>query len=121
MVLTYRELKKLKEKIAAQKLKVAAARDKSVSVSHDADGIPHSAGGTDRTSFIVGQIISEEEKLRALYSQFSAEIRLIPDEYIRDIIRCRLVKNWSWTRIAAEIGGNNSGNTIRMQVFRYKW
>ena len=120
-VLTYYELKTIKKHIETQKLKVAAARDKSVSINSPADGLPHSTAVSDRVGMSVGQIISEEEKLNALYDQLTEGIKSIPDEYIKTLIHCKLVKGWSWTRVAQEIGGNNTGNTIRMQCVRYSW
>lgn len=119
--MNYYDLKKLKKKIDLQKLKVASARDKAVSLSSSADGMPKHGAVSDRVGMSVGQIIAEEEKLNDLYDQFTESIKAVPDEYIKTIIHCKLAKDWSWTRIASEIGGNNTGDTIRMQVFRYKW
>ena len=119
--MNYYELKKIKKNIDTQKLIVAAARDKSVSISSASDGSPHCSGVSDRVGMSVGQIIAEEEKLNELYTQLTEGIKAVPDEYIKTLIHCKLVKNWSWTRIAQEIGGNNTGNTIRMQCVRYRW
>lgn len=120
-VLNYYELKKIKKNIDTQKLKVAAARDKAVSISSASDGSPHGGAVSDRVGMSVGRIIAEEEKLNELYTQLTEGIKAVPDEYIKTLIHCKLVKNWSWTRIAQEIGGNNTGNTIRMQCVRYSW
>lgn len=119
--MNYYELKRLKTNIAAQKLKVAAARDQAVSISSNPGGIPHGGSVSDRVGMSVGQIISEEEKLNALYDQLTEGIKSIPDEYIKTLIHCKLVKGWSWNRIALEAGGGNTGNTIRMQCVRYSW
>ena len=119
--MTYYELKDIKKLIDTQKLKVAAARDKAVSISSASDGSPHGCAVSDRVGMSVGQIIAEEEKLNKLYTQLTEGIKAVPDEYIKTLIHCKLVKNWSWTRIAQEIGGNNTGNTIRMQCVRYRW
>ena len=119
--MTYYELKGIRKKIDAQKLKVAAVRDKSVSISSASDGSPHCSGVSDRVGMSVGQIIAEEEKLNDLYIQLTEGIKSVPDEYIKTLIHCKLVKCWSWARIAAEVGGNNTGNTIRMQCVRFRW
>ena len=119
--MNYYELKGIKKKIETQKLKVAAVRDKSVSISSASDGSPHCSGVSDRVGMSVGQIIAEEEKLNDLYIQLTEGIKAVPDEYIKTIIHCKLVKGWSWNRIAAEVGGNNTGDGIRMTVIRYKW
>ena len=119
--LTYYELKNIKKNIDTQKLKVAAARDKAVSISSATDGSPHGCCGSDRVGMSVGQIIAEEEKLNDLYIQLTEGIKSVPDEYIKTLIHCKLVKCWSWARIAAEVGGNNTGNTIRMQCVRFRW
>lgn len=119
--MNYYELKKIKKNIDTQKLIVAAARDKSVSISSASDGSPHCSGVSDRVGMSVGQIIAEEEKLNELYTQLTEGIKAVPDEYIKTLIHCKLVKNWSWTRIAQEIGGNNTGDGVRMAVVRYRW
>ena len=119
--MNYYELKGIKKKIETQKLKVAAVRDKSVSISSASDGSPHGGAVSDRVGMSVGQIIAEEEKLNELYTQLTEGIKAVPDEYIKTLIHCKLVKNWSWTRIAQEIGGNNTGDSIRKQCIRYHW
>lgn len=119
--MNYYELKRLKTNIDAQKLKVAAARDQAVSISSPSDGIPHGGSVSDRVGMSVGQIISEEEKLNALYDQLTEGIKSIPDEYIKTLIHCKIVKGWSWTRIAYEAGGSNTGDGIRKAVVRYCW
>lgn len=119
--MTYYELKTIKRRVDTQKLKVAALRDKAVSVSQAADGLPHNGQVSDRTGVSVGQIITEEERLNALYSKLTEGIKSVPDAYIQTLIHCKLIKNWSWTKIAMELGGNNTGNTVRMQCVRYRW
>lgn len=119
--MNYYELKNIKKHIDTQKLIVAAVRDKAVSINAASDGSPQGSGVSDRVGMSVGKIISEEEKLNALYTQLTEGIKSVPDEYIKVLIHCKLVKCWSWTRIAQEVGGNNTGNTIRMQCVRYRW
>lgn len=119
--MNYYELKNIKKRTDTQKLKVAAARDQALRISSPADNMPQGCAVSDRVGLRVGQIITEEEKLNALYEQLTEGIKSIPDEYIKTLIHCKLVKGWSWTRIAQEVGGNNTGNGIRMTVVRYKW
>ena len=119
--MNYYELKAIKKHLDTQKLVVAAARDKAVSISTAAGGLPHGSGVSDRVGMSVGQIITEEEKLNELYDQLTEGIRSIPDDYIKTLIHCKLVKCWSWTRIAQEIGGSNTGDSIRKQCIRYHW
>ena len=119
--MNYYELKAIKKHLDTQKLKVAAAKDKSVSINSPADGLPHSTAVSDRVGISVSQIIAEEEKLNVLYDQLTEGIKSVPDEYIKTLIHCKLVKGWCWTRIAQEIGGSNTGDTVRMQCVRYHW
>ena len=119
--MTYYELKNIKKHIDTQKLVVAAARDKAVSINAASDGSPHGSGVSDRVGMSVGKIIVEEEKLNALYTQLTEGIKSVPDEYIKALIHCKLVKCWSWTRIAQEVGGNNTGDSVRKQCIRFKW
>lgn len=120
--MTYYELKGIRKKIDAQKLKVAAARDKSMNLSCTAGGMTGNSGHiSDKTGIGVERVVLEEEKLNDLYIQLTEGIKAVPDEYIKTLIHCKLVKCWSWARIAAEVGGNNTGDGIRMTVIRYKW
>ena len=109
--MNYYALKIIREKINTQKLKVAAARDQTVSLSASSDGTPRGGSVSDRVGIGVGKVISEEEKLNALYDQLIEEIKSVPDEYIKTLIHCKLVKGWSWNRIAMEVGGGNAGDS----------
>ena len=112
--MTYYELKNLKRRVDTQKLKVAALREQAVSCAADGQA-------SDKTGIHIGRIIEEEEKLNALYDKLTDGIKSVPDDYIQTLIHCKLVKGWSWTRIALELGGNNTGDSIRMTVVRYRW
>ena len=119
--MTYYELKTIKRRVDTQKLKVAALREQAVSVSQAADGLPHNGQVSDRTGVCVGMIITEEERLNTLYSKLTDGIKSVPDAYIQTLIHCKLIKGWSWTKIAMELGGNNTGDGIRKTVVRYHW
>lgn len=119
--MTYYELKKLKRRLDTQKLRVAALRERSVSVSASADGLPRRGQTSDKISTVVGQIIDEEKRLNDLYDKLTDGIKSVPDAYIQTLVHCKIIKGWSWTRIAMELGGNNTGNTLRMQCVRYRW
>lgn len=121
MGMTYYELKNLKRRLDTQKLKVAALRERAVSVSCAADGLPHGGQVSDKVGVSVGQILAEEERLNILHDKLTDGIQSVPDVYIQTLIHCKLIKNWSWTRIAMELGGGNTGNTVRMQCVRYRW
>ena len=121
MGVTYYELKSLKRRVDTQKLKVAALREQAVSLSQAADGLPHGGQVSDKVGVRVGQILAEEERLNILHDKLTDGIQSVPDAYIQTLIHCKLVKDWSWTRIAMELGGNNTGDSIRMTVVRYRW
>lgn len=119
--MTYYELKNLKRRVDTQKLKVAALREQSISVSCAADGLPHGGQVSDKVGVRVGQILAEEERLNILHDKLTDGIQSVPDVYIQTLIHCKLIKNWSWTRIAMELGGNNTGDGLRKTVVRYHW
>ena len=121
MGVTYYELKSIKRRLDTQKLKVVALREQAVSLSQAADGLPHGGQVSDKVGVRVGQIIEEEERLNALYDKLTDGIQSVPDVYIQTLIHCKLVKGWSWTRIALELGGNNTGDSVRKTVVRYNW
>ena len=43
----------------------------------------------------------------------------IYDSQLRSIFLMRFLKGYSWTKIANEIGGGNTADSVRMQVTRY--
>lgn len=117
----YFDLKEISNELKNQRLKVAMAEEKSISLEQNISGIPSGGTNLNKISVVVEQTEEERKKLDMLEHKLRDEIAIIPNEYFREIIECKLLHNWSWTKIAMKIGNNNTGDGIRMSCTRYKW
>lgn len=120
--MNYFDLVRLKKQIESQKLNVARAKEKGTSITIELDDMPKACGSSNKIESSVEMAEIEERKLNLLKKRFDEEIKNIPNEYMRNIIKLKLIHNFSWNKIAIIIGGNNTGDGIRMSVTRrYKW
>lgn len=119
--MNYFDLKKLKIKIEKQKLKVAKIRERSTSITQKLSGMPHSGNVSDNVGNAACLMYDAEQLLDKLQRQLNDGINSISDEYIREIIDAKINHNFSWTKIALSMGGNNTGDSVRMMCTRYKW
>ena len=119
--MNYFDCKRLKRMIDAQRLHVAELRESAAGIAAKADGMPKSGAHGSKTERMVERIAVEEERLVHLEKRLYQAIVSIPDEYIRRMIRLKICKGYSWNKIAFILGGNNSGDSIRMTCVRYRW
>ena len=120
--MNYFDCVRLQKMISEQALTVAELQDNSVSVSSGrSDGMPKSSSPGSGIERKVERLTVEEAKLEHLKKQLDCVINSIPDRYIRKLICLRIFKNKSWNWIACKVGGNTTGNGIRMLCVRYKW
>lgn len=119
--MNYFDVKRLKAKIENQKLKVAKIRERSTSTTPNLNGMPHSSNISDSVGNAACLLYDAERLLKKLQRQLDDGINSIPDEYIREMIDAKINHNFSWTKIAVSMGGNNTGDSVRMMCTRYKW
>ena len=90
--------------------------------------LPHIVTGStsDPTAKNAQRVIELENKIAKLKSELQTErneainfILNIPDSITRMIVYYRCVKLIGWRRIAFEIGGNNTENSVRMIYKRF--
>lgn len=90
--------------------------------------LPHIGTGStsDPTAKNAQRVIELENKIAKLKSELQTErneainfILNIPDSITRMIVYYRCVKLIGWRRIAFEIGGNNTENSVRMIYKRF--
>lgn len=99
----------------------AAATDTSFKVT----GLPHVSGITDKTGLAVEiaylrEII--EQKVKRCYDEYNKlmeYINSVDDSYIRQIMTLRYIHGMSWRRIAHQMGGGNTSDSVRMACNRY--
>lgn len=119
--MNYLECKKLKRDIARQRLRVADLRDSAVRISPVLSDMPKAQTSGSKTERAVEALTMEQLRLESMEHRLRAMIDSIPDEYIREMFRQRVDRGRSWQWIAVHIEGNNSADSIRMMVHRYRW
>lgn len=113
-----REIKKEKERLAELE---AAATNTAAKIS----GLPHVSGISDKTA-IAAQIADCKAIIEAKinlsvveYNKLNRYIASIDDSYIRQILRQRYILGYSWTKVAYQIGGGNTADSVRMAHNRF--
>ena len=121
--MNYFDLKSKQKQIELQRINIRQLREKAVNITQTITDMPHGLGNTDKDKLgiAISQIDEQENKLKLLELEFEESLCSIPNTYIRRLITCKLKYRWSWTKIAVTLGGNNTGNAIRMMCTRYKW
>lgn len=85
------------------------------------------AGSAHSRTEIFTELISEEEEIlhQALTKRLTERRKLlifietIPDSQTRKIFRYRFVDLLSWGKVARNIGGGNTSDSVRKKVIRY--
>ena len=70
-------------------------------------------------TFLISVISSKIEKCMHTKTQIEEYISSIPDSMTRQIFTYRFINRLSWTHVARRIGGNNTGDSVRMICKRY--
>lgn len=90
------------------------------------DGMPHSTSIESRVERYAAEIADLEAIIAAKCEQCIHErnrleryISDIDDSRLRMIFKLRFVNGLSWWQVAAHIGGNNTGDSVRMAVQRF--
>ncbi len=90
------------------------------------DSMPHAPGYGDDLARCVAEIVDLKAIIAAKQQQCIYErnrleryISSIPDSLTRQIFTYRFVDGLSWWQVAYTIGGNNTGDGVRMRVKRY--
>ena len=77
------------------------------------------ADRAERIIELENRIIAKRDEIQCLRDEAVENIYGIPDSLTRQIIYYRCVSLFGWTRVAYEIGGNNSPDGVRMIYNRF--
>lgn len=120
------QLESLKKEIAEQKRRLNQLRAAATALNGNSDGIPKSAGASDRIGAIVAEIATLEALLSdklveywRTYMELERYISNMPDSFTRRIFRMRFIDGKSWDAIAYKCGGKQTGNALRMICKRF--
>lgn len=75
-----------------------------------------------RRAFLQGRIIARERyktQQEEIENNIEEYVQSIEDAKIRLIIRYKYIDDMEWDKVAAKIGGDNSGDSLRMLLERY--
>lgn len=89
-------------------------------------GMPFVSGISDKTGDIATTIadikniiVGKQAEIQIQKKKIMTYIEKINDSYIRQIIFYRCVSCMSWSKVAREIGGNNTEDSVRMAFNRF--
>lgn len=127
--MTKKELSKLyylNRDIEREKQQLEELRARGTSTTAKVTGLPHVSGVSDKVGDYAIEI-ADLEKLIEIhtaqsireYKRLNLYIQGIDDPQMRLILSLRHVQGYSWTRVAMEIGGGNTADSVRMAHDRF--
>ncbi len=120
--MTLKEIKNINKEIARLRAKIIRLRNEAENTSQIITGMPHSNKTSDKVGNIVAQMSDVQREIQNLEILRNSELnRLSREIFEENCLFMRLALHYSWTKIALEIGGGNTGDGIRMRCERYNW
>lgn len=128
--MTYRELRQisdLRHEIERDMHKLEELRRKAVSsTSVLSDSRTSHAGVSDKVGNYAARIVDLEaetkrnlERLVKLETQITEFVNGIEDAHIRLLIKLHYIDGLPWYKVALQVGGGNTDQTVRQAVKRY--
>lgn len=118
-------LKDLRKEVADLKNRIERLEGRATRTGTAPSGMPFGGGITDKTGTgadladLRDELTRAEAAAQAELLKLLAYIRSVDDPFIRNAMRYRFVDCLSWSAVAWRIGGNNTGDGVRMAVKRY--
>lgn len=86
----------------------------------------HGSGVSDKVAALAQQridleqlILQQQSRLQQLKNNAVSYISTIPDSLTRQIVYYRCVLLFSWRRVAYEVGGNNTEESVKKVYYRF--
>lgn len=127
--MTLQELNKLRKSISTVRKLQNKINDKkrcAENASPNISGMPSSHGSAEGKSNIILSYIDDERALEPLLKEIILEnanalkfIMSISDLQLQLIFRYRFLNGYSWVKVANEIGGGNTDESVKKMVYRY--
>lgn len=116
----------LKKEIKEQQKRIKELEAAATSCSTKIDGLPSGTGVSDKIGNYAAQIVDLKALLdlnlkKCFYelNRLERYIQSVDDPLIRQIIIYRFISGYSWRKIAFQIGGNNSVDSVKKRLYRY--
>ena len=120
--LTIREIKKINREISQLKSKLIRLDAEATKTTQTISDMPGTANVSDKVGTITSQIADIQREIQNLeIYRNSALNRLSNDKFEENCLFMRLSLRYSWTKIALQVGGDNTADGIRMMCDRYSW
>lgn len=125
--MTLKQLNALRKGLRALRLKKEEITIKADSLpGGNTSGMPSAKSASNSTEIRYQVYLKADEKLDVRFAKMLKEysetmryIENITDHTTYLIFRYRFIFDYSWTKVAMEIGGGNTADSVRMQVNRY--
>ena len=127
--MTARELKNLyylKKEIKEQQRRLAELEAAATNCSSKITGLPSGEGISDKVGKYAAKIADLKTLLelnleKSFYelNRLDRFIQSIEDSLLRQIMTYRFVNGYSWSKIAFQIGGNNTPDGLRIKMMRF--
>ena len=127
--MTARKLKNLyylKKEIKEQQRRLAELEAAATNCSSKITGLPSGEGISDKVGKYAAKIADLKTLLelnleKSFYelNRLDRFIQSIEDSLLRQIMTYRFVNGYSWSKIAFQIGGNNTPDGLRIKMMRF--
>lgn len=120
--MTAKEIKRINKEISRLRAKVVRLESEAVNTAPNLSDTPVAGGVTDKIGNAVVEIADIQREIQNLeILRNSALNRLSRDIFEENCLFMRLSLHYSWTKIAVQVGGNNTADGIRMMCERHSW
>ncbi len=91
----------------------------SLSAAHASGTTDKIADFTEKKITLENKIQEKRDEIQRLRDNATEYVLTIPDSLTRMVIYCRCVKLMSWKRVAFEVGGYNTPDSVRKVYIRF--
>ena len=127
--MTNKELSKLyylKKDIESQSSRLLELETVATSITTKITGLPNVKGITDKVGKYAAEIADLKQtidiNLKKCFfelNRLTKYIQEVEDPLIRQIMTYRYINGFNWQKTAINIGGNNSEDSLKKQLYRY--
>lgn len=120
--MTAKEIKNINKEISRLKAKVIRLESEAVNITAKMSDTPVVGSANDKIGNAVAEITDIQREIQNLeILRNSALNRLSRDIFEENCLFMRLSLHYSWTKIAVQVGGNNTVDSIKKMCYRYHW
>lgn len=119
------QLHHLKREIRAEQDRLRELEDAATDISAKVSGMACPDGPSDKTAIAVQiadcrtLIRAKTEEMVVEYNRLVRYINTIDDSLTRQIFRFRFLDDFSWMKVAAAVGGNNTEDSVKKICYRF--